>query len=69
MFKNLLNLLFLLIIVTELYGQKKEITYLFEGKYDNNSVELDSILIENLANDTRFLVYDLPTDKAFIMLN
>ncbi len=62
--KLLLNLLLLSIIATGLYGQEREITYLFDGKYDNKAVELDSILIENLASNTRLLVSDLPKGQT-----
>ncbi|UBM63513.1 PKD domain-containing protein [Candidatus Sulfidibacterium hydrothermale] len=56
--KNFLLILLILFSFNALYSQ--DVIYTINGKIDNQNTSLDSILVENLTNNTRLLFKNLP---------
>lgn len=64
LFKNFLVIAFA-ILVNSLSGQ--DIFYTISGEIDEQKVGLDSILFENLQNDTRLLFDNLPEQEDYVI--
>ncbi len=64
--KNLQTMLFLLCATAVTYGQ--DIIYTVSGELNNQKVSLDSIMVENLSNNTWMTFKDLP-DEQYYQIN
>ncbi len=56
--KSLLSLLLMILVLSTTIAQ--DLIYTISGEINQNKTKLDSILVENLTNDTRILFGDLP---------
>jgi uncharacterized protein (TIGR02145 family) len=58
-------LLFLILCLSFIHLNAQDIIYTVEGKVNNNSTPVDSILVENLSNSTRILFDNLPNFNQY----
>lgn len=63
--KQLLSTLFILALCMNAFAQ--DLVYTVSGKFDQQPIPLDSILVENLTNNSRLLFDDLPAADQYLI--